>query len=312
MNIVKSLSVAAILALVASPNVAADCTINLAVVSVGQGEEVPAASADYLATRLTEVVTASGISADPGMGQFFITGKFTHIVQDVVPGPPTQMAIHTYLTLYVGDLNSQTVYATTSLDLRGVGTSEQRAFINAMRGLTAGNDKVARFIASARQKIVDYYDSNFSQILARAERCSALHHYDEALWHLTSIPECCRGYDQALSATKRAFKSYVDLEGTRLLNAARAAWAASPDEFGAVKAFESLNLIDPSSEAYAEAQQLAAEIKRTVKSDRDFELRDKYRDAVDIEKAKVNAAREVGVAFGRGQQPSTTNITWLH
>ena len=27
---------------------------------------------------------------------------------------------------------------------------------------------------------------------------------------------------------------------------------------------------------------------------------------------RIEAARAIGVAFGNGQQPVTTNITWLH
>ena len=37
----------------------------------------------------------------------------------------------------------------------------------------------------------------------------------------------------------------------------------------------------------------------------------KYQDSVDVEKERINAMREVGVAYGRGQQPTTTNIGFL-
>lgn len=54
------------------------------------------------------------------------------------------------------------------------------------------------------------------------------------------------------------------------------------------------------------------EIKQKVTSDWDFENREKYKDEAGLKKQRIEAARAIGVAFGNGQQPVTTNITWLH
>ena len=48
-----------------------------------------------------------------------------------------------------------------------------------------------------------------------------------------------------------------------------------------------------------------------MKDDWEFEIRQKYNDAVDIEKSKIEAARAVGVAYGNGQKEKTTNLMWL-
>ena len=42
------------------------------------------------------------------------------------------------------------------------------------------------------------------------------------------------------------------------------------------------------------------------------ENREKYKDEAGLKKQRIEAARAIGVAFGNGQQPVTTNITWLH
>lgn len=54
------------------------------------------------------------------------------------------------------------------------------------------------------------------------------------------------------------------------------------------------------------------EIKQKVTSDWNFENREKYKDEAGLKKQRIEAARAIGVAFGNGQQPVTTNITWLH
>ena len=52
--------------------------------------------------------------------------------------------------------------------------------------------------------------------------------------------------------------------------------------------------------------------KTSEYSDWDFENREKYKDEAGLKKQRIEAARAIGVAFGNGQQPVTTNITWLH
>lgn len=289
----------------------AECNINLSVARAYQTENIPARTETYLESRLQQALTADGVSVGEGVSQFFVAGKFTHVMEDVVVGPPMQKALHTTLTLYIGDLQSETVYATTTLDLRGVGTSSERAFINAMRTLNGANPKIEAFIAGVRKKIVSYFDANYQQIFAQADRAASQHKYEEALWRLNMIPECCIAYDQALAKSKKVYQHYIDQQGTALLSKAFAVWGASHDASAAEDAFGYLLQIDPESSAYAGAQKLAKEISASVKSDRDFELREKYHDSIDLEKNRIDAAREVGVAYGKGQQPQTTNIMWL-
>lgn len=289
----------------------AECLINLSAVKAPQTESVPAATENYLLTRLQNALSADGIAVDDGLSQFFIAGRFSHIMEDVLPGPPMQSALHTALTLYIGDMSSETIYASTTLDLRGVGTSSERAFINALRQLNARNQQIESFVNTARRKIISYFDSNYQQIIAQADRAAAQHNYEEALWRLNMVPECCRGYDQVRAKTNVMFKNYIDQQGVALLSQAKAIWAASHDPASASDAFAFLLQIDPESSAYPAAQNLVKEINESVKSDRQFELRQKYKDKIDMEKSRINAAREIGVAYGRGQKAQTTNIMWL-
>lgn len=302
---------AASLAAVPAIAAAADCELNVAVLAAPQSENVPEATSQYLTTRLAQAATQNGIAADVTGSDIFIAGKFNHIQEDVLPGPPVQTALHTVLTLYAGNVNDQTIYAMKTIELRGVGTSTERAFINAMRTINSRNGEVAAFVDEATGKIIAYYDKNYPSIIERANRASSLHRYDEALYLLTQIPECCKGYGQVTPLVDKAYQNYIDYVGEKLLTVAQAEWSRSPDERGATLAFASLVQIDSESSAYAGATKLAAEIKASVKSDRDFELREKYHDSVDLAKRRIEAARAVGVAFGNGQQPTTTNLMWL-
>lgn len=296
---------------VAMPMTAADCEIHLMTYPVEQLSEIPDEINEQLMTRFSTALASADVAAGPDFGQFFITGKFSDIYKSVVPGPPKQNALHTTLTVYVGDIINHTVYATCSFDLRGVGTSEQRAYINALSQINGSNKKLASFIDGAKDKIVKYYDNNYRNILSKAKLAASMRNYEEALMYAASIPECSVGYAAAVDGMLEYYQSYIDYEGQQLLTAARAAWAESPDKEGAVRAHSYLLQIDPAASCYSGAEALMSDIKKVVKENWDFENKEKYHDAVDMKNRMIDAARAVGVAYGNGQQPTTTNLMWL-
>lgn len=69
--------------------------------------------------------------------------------------------------------------------------------------------------------------------------------------------------------------------------------------------------IDPEASCYKEGVAFLNEVKKQVRKDIDFEVREKYHDSVTLEQKRISAMRDIGVAWGKGQQPQTTNITWL-
>lgn len=296
---------------VSMPAIAQDCDIHLMVTPIEQGEDVPAATDNALMSRLQNAVTAAGVTADSNYGQFFVTGRFDHIYNDVLPGPPMQHAMHSELTLYIGDIAGEKIFASTTFDLRGVGTSQQRAFINALSYVSKNNSKFIDFIEDAKLKIIAYYDNHYQQLLKEAASAAATHEYEKALYLTTQIPSCCIGYDRAAAAVKKYFQAYVDEQGRALLVAAKGEWAKRPDASSVDAAWRYLMQIDPSSTAYPEAEKLIDEILATSKDDKRFETREKYHDSVETERRIIDAARQVGVAYGNGQQKTTSNLVWI-
>lgn len=290
---------------------AQNCQVSLAVAPITQGEDVPDGVSEYLESRLAQLITNEDAAVDPAIGQFFIAGKFNHISENVLPGPPIQTALHTYLTLYIGDIQSKTIYASTTVELRGVGTSGQRAFINAMRAVNERNSKIEKFLNAGRSKVLDYFNKNINTIIAKANRAAQQKRYDEALWILSSVPECCNGYAKVSKLEQEYFSKYIGNEGTKILQQARAAWAASQNREGARTALALLSLIDVDSSAYPAANQLIEEIRQSIHDDKFFEEREKYNNSVETEQLRIDAIRQIGVAYGRGQQPTTTNLNWI-
>ena len=305
-NIILALSMA-----LPSTMMAEDCALRIMAVPVQQGEPVSTEISDMLMAQLETALSLNGMVVNGDYSQFFITGKFTNFIKDVTSTVPAKTTVNTLLTLSIGDLASQTIYASQSFELRGVGESDTRAFMMALRKLNRNNKDLTAFATKGKKQIVDYFDRNYKSITSKASRASSLRHYEEALYYITSIPECSKGYAEAAPVTERIFKLYIDYTGKKLLAEARAAWAASPDSAGAEKAFASLIQIDFESSAYPDAEALAREISKITQRNWDFENREKYNNEIELRRSTIEAARAVGVAYGSHQQPTTTNIMWM-
>ncbi len=308
---IKKIFILVCCACFAIPMAAQDCEIHLMVGRAPQKEQLPARVEEILDTRLATAVAGQGVVANSNFTSFFITGKINTLYKETVPGPPVSTAITAQLTLYMGDAIGQKLFSTLTLDVKGAGTNLTRAYINALRTVNANNVKIQEFVCEGKEKVITYFNSNYKQLLTKARKSASMNNYDAALYYVTSIPECCNGYAEASGLVEEYYKKYVNYNCLQILQHARAEWTKSPDAEGASRAFAWLVNIEPGSSCEVDAKALANEIKAKVTSDWNFENREKYKDSVDLKKKVIEAARAVGVAYGNGQQPVTTNLNWL-
>lgn len=288
---------------------AQDCTLHLCIGQIDQ--EIPDAVAHLLETRLQAAVSENGVAADDNFTQFFVAVKADHIYRETLPGPPRQDAVHTMLTFYIGDMNDKKVFASTSFEVRGVGEGEQRAYINALKNINGANQQIRKFLQQGRQKVISYYDKNYQQILAKAARAAQMHEYAEALYYVSSVPECSQAYDKVAPMVMKYYQMYIDYDAQLLLRQAQNAWAQHPDAQGAAEAMALLNRIEVGAACESQAAALAREIASKIRSDWTFENRQKYNDQLDLQKRNIEAARAVGVAWGSHQPSRETVINWI-
>lgn len=287
------------------------CDLHLMAFVAPQEKTIPESVSNLLFNKLCTAISGADVYADADYSRFFVSAKVSTLFKEELPGPPISTAVTISVRLYVGDYFGEKVFDTAELELKGAGTSTERAYINALRGLKSGNVKIKQLIVNGKSKIIDYYDHNYKRLLAKAQQCASMKQDAEALFYISSIPECCVGYADASRMTLNYYKQYIDNNCQKLVTRARTAWMQSPDGIGAEEVADCLNQIDPDAACYSDAMALYKEVKETMKNNWAFEMRQKYSDALTVEKQKIEAARAVGVAFGNGQKPQTTNIMWL-
>lgn len=275
-----------------------------------QAEPCPPAAQVQIKNKLTQLLTANGIASMDYFGQFFLTAFVVPQTKEVVSSAPMKIVEQMDITFYIADYTNQVVFSTASLPARGVGDTEAKCYMNAIKSINTSSPTLAKFIQEGRTKIIAYYNHEADNIIKKANFLASTKQYEEALSLIVTIPAQCNKYDEALQTGLNIYQQYIDNQCNINLAAARQAWAAEQNTIGATKAGEYLALILPDAGCYDDAMQLYAEIKAKVLDDWKFEMK-KYQDSVDIQKQRISAMRDVGVAYGKGQQPTTTNVGFL-
>ena len=289
---------------------AQDCVMPLRVELDEDFTGVPASATKYLENALTRVATENGLSTSSSTTPFVMSLHADILDETVQPGPPMQTTYNMGVTLYIVDAVGQKKFATTYLEVSGVGQGKTKAYMDAFRRLNANNQSIRAFMSSGKQKMMAYYDSQYPQIIEEARRLCSLQQYEEAIAMLITVPLCSRGGEACTAEGVKVYVKIRDLYNQKLLNRARVIWAANPTIDGARMVGPLIAQIDPESSSYGDTQKLLSEIKAQVRADIDFEVREKYHDQIDIEKQTIECMRAVGVAYGNGQKPQTTNLLW--
>ena len=282
----------------------------ISVYAADDTESFPRGAKAMMENKLTQLLTKNGIAGLDYMGQFVLTVTTTPTDKDVIPGPPMKIAEKMEMNLYIVDAYAKTIFSSTSLTVRGLGETENKCYLNAISHMPLQTPQVAKFIEDGKQKIIAYYDHEGEALIKKAQFLAKKKEYEEALWIISLIPQQSKHYDAALAAGQEIYQMQLDNECNIYLAAARQAWAAEQNAKGAAAAGEYLMNILPDAGCYDEAMELYREIKGKVLDDWKFEMK-KYQDGVDLEKQRIDAMRQVGVAYGNHQPAQTTSIEFL-
>lgn len=273
-------------------------------------EPFPETAKMQVTNKLNQLLAKNGIVSMDNNSQFVLTVFVIPQDKDILPGPPMQIIEDMNANFYLADAMNKIVYATSSQTVRGIGRSETRAYMDAIKHMNINTKELAQFIEEGKKKIIAYYDSEAPKIIQKAQLLTEAHQYEEALWLVMSIPSQSKYYDQALAAGLATFHAYQDYQCVQNLQQARMAWSSEQNAVGAQKAGVYLSQIYPDAACYGDAMDLYKEIKGKVLDDWKFEMKI-YQDGVDLEKQRISAARDIGVAYGQHQQPVSTYLGFL-
>lgn len=277
--------------------------IQLYLYAPNQVEKIPEASMEYLLNNLSTAVTADGLAAqNEYMTQFVLMPKVNVASKNVITNTQTQVVLNIDISLQVVDGMSGTLYASSIVNVKGVGTNETKAYNSAFRSINKKQQQIVVLVKTAKQKILSYYEAEADNIIKKANLLAAKNNYEEAFYLLSMIPSQCRKFDASVSTGLTLWEKFKNYSCNTNLAKAEAVWVSGQDYNAAIKAGEYLSQILPDSECYGKAKQLYSEIKKKVGDLWKFEMK-QYDTESELKKAKIQAFQAIGVAYGKGQQP---------
>lgn len=288
-----------------------NCTIDIAIAPMAEGQNIPAAAQNQLRSQLRTLLSRNGFMGSEYGQRFYIMPELTVLSNNVTSGVKPRVILQTQLTLVVGDCLEGKEYCSESFDLRSVGNTTHDAYSRAMSKLTINTPGLVNFFSNARKRIISYYDKNFKSYIDKAQQAAKQHNYEKALYYATIIPACCKGYEQASQVAMDILQEHFDYEGRMLLAKAKGEWAANPTADGAREAFVYLSEIDPSAKCYDEARALGDQMSKVTKAQWHFENVTKYNDAKDYYTRHLELAHEIGMKYAENQPEQIYTLDFI-
>jgi len=293
---------------------------------VSEQAKLPSEAKSQLETKLKQIASNYGMAGSIANPRFIITANISITTKDIIPGPPQQIAQNIDITLFIGDAIENKIFSNIVISSSGVGTNENKAFIDAIKQINTKNKKIETFLEEAKTKIIAYYSTQCDFINQKAIALKQQEKYSEAIYTLAQIPEVCKEcYFKALNEMAVIYDLKINNEANSLLKNANSVWSANPNEQGAQEAISFIMKINPQAKCYADASKLLNTINTKIIADEKERLRkqdeyDKRQQQIDAENAKteaelekqrIHAYREIAVEYARNQPKVVyRNIFW--
>jgi hypothetical protein len=279
--------------------------IVLAPVVIESSEAMSESSRVLLENRLNQICTASGVSGMHSQSRFVLAATVNILSKDITSTAPVMVVYNLEIILHIGDGIEGTKFSSHTVTLKGVGDNETKAYVSAIRTLKTNDPQYKTFIEKGKAKIVDYYTAKCDMIIKEGQTLAQKNDFDEAIFKLASIPDACLScYNKAIVEIQKIYLEKINTECKSHLIKAKSIWVSNQDINAANNAAEELSAIDPKSSCYAESKSLFEKIESRVKEldEKNWAYKMKVKQAEEDERmALINAARDVGVAYGQGQ-----------
>lgn len=261
-----------------------------------ENTSIPDEAKSALINKLNQITTNNGVGGSQANPRFIISVSLNVGTKDIVAGPPQMIAQKIDLTLYVGDAINNTVFSSFTIGIKGVGTNENKALIDAFKNLNTKNKEIQKFLEEGKKKIIEYYNTNCDFIIKEAQALVKLGEYDEAIYRLSVVPDVCHDcYFQCLDTLESIYQQKIDSDCRVKLKEARVIWTTAQNPIGAEKTGDILSTISPMAKCQTEVTALINSIDNKLKTDEKsrWQLKMKlYADKIAGQKEQLRIAEE--------------------
>jgi hypothetical protein len=267
--------------------------------------EVPKLSEPQLSkleTKVLNLLTNNGLSSQGGGDGIVLYPKIDLFDDaDVNTGMQNLKVVRLSLSLFIKQADDNVVFSSASRELSGSGRSREQALNNALNNVNPDDAKWTNFITQAKTKIGLYYQKMCPNLLTQADQLGQTGQTERAISLLLNVPKEVPCFNDVKNKSIELYKKYIARECAQYMKLAKAKLALN-DYKGAL-AF--IARIDPESPCFNDAlntiNTVSREMDEETRREWDF-LKERYKNSVELEKSRINAIRDIGVAYGQSQQ----------
>ncbi len=218
-------------------------------------------------------------------------------------GTPSYTEVEYELVFSLRGIYSNNAFDSYTYPVKGKGRNKLNAIAKGMKKVRLNTPEFSSFLQNAQKKAVAYFEKNLNVIVAKANTAINVKKYDKALFILSEVPESIPSFTtKVLPLLEKAYQMHTKYNSEATLLKAKALWAANKSDAVAIEVAELLATIPSDSPVYSQVAPLVASLEAHSTDKEKFNrmIRVKILDqAHDEEKARIEAARAVGIAYGK-------------
>ena len=226
-------------------------------------QEIPLTCKKLLLNKMKSAASTSGLASNNN--RFIMYGSLIIISENVTSTIPAMHTIEVILNLYIADNNTNTIFSSTTANLRGVGKTKERAYLMALKSLNYNTHKYSLkslieelFINIGKDRIITYYNTECDFVIEKSESLSSIKRYDEAIANIGYIPKVCKDcYSRGQKVVTLIFNKKMENDCAQNINNARVAKAQ--DNYDLAASY--LSNVLPDVSCYKDAQKILIEIE---------------------------------------------------
>lgn len=269
-----------------------------------------ASQVSKLETKIINIVSSSGLASTGYNNNFVIYPKFAVYESNVVEGGMQNITVTICdISLFIKQVDNNVLFSSISKQIKGSGNNKVSAITNAISKIPSNDKELQTFIEAGKAKIIQYYENKCQDIISKSDALVKMQKYEDALGLLLTVPEEVTCYGKVQAKSIEIFKTYQNQKCILQIQEAKTALAANNYNL----ALEKLSKIDPSTNCFKESEQLikSAESKIDAEEKKQWDLQMKvYNDSVALEKQRINAMKDIAVAYYKSK-PTSVNYTTI-
>lgn len=277
---------------------------------------LPTESRNLLLNKLNQITSNNGIGGSQANPRFIITASLNIGTKDIIAGPPQMIAQNIDITFFMGDAVSNTIFSNTTLGFKGVGTNDNKAFIDAFKNINPKNKQILTFLEEGKNKIIDYYSKQCDFLLKEANTLARQEKFEESIYNLSLVPQVCEScYNRTSDLITKVFKKKIDADCKAKLSQANIAWSGQQSINQAEKVLDILSEINANASCFNDVIILTKQINNKLTNDEKLRMElalKKYNDKLELEKKRIDVYKEIAVEYAKKQPDIITynNIYW--